>query len=137
MLDARITIIDGVMTSFDRKSKSIQFTDQRRYKKHLNFDVLVVCVGLVDKTLKDLGKALKEEKYSDTGKPLLTDRHLTVQPYVFYRRSILVQDILTGFERLGRPVATDHAQEAPTASARVRPVHPHAQLHIRSGAARH
>jgi hypothetical protein len=109
MLDARITIIDGVMTSFDRKSKSIQFTDQRKAKKHLNFDVLVVCVGLVDKTLKDLTKALKEEKYSDTGKLPMTFRCLAVQVHVFYRRSLPVQNFFAGVGQGRRAVGAAHA----------------------------
>lgn len=53
MLDARITIINGVMTSFDRKLKMINIVDHNDKAMTLDYDMLVICVGLVDNTIKE------------------------------------------------------------------------------------
>lgn len=72
MLDARITIINGTMTSFDRKNKTINIKDHQSKVISLNFDNLVICVGLVDNTIKEFKRekaALKErEKERDKDK---------------------------------------------------------------------
>ena len=53
MLDARVTIIDGKMTKFDRSSKMVFFTDHNGESLTLNYDILVLTLGLVDKTVED------------------------------------------------------------------------------------
>ena len=79
MLDARITIVDGVMTSFDRKTKSVTVVDHRGKKLIMNYDILVLSVGLVDNTLKELTrerprdtKESKENRRLDGGRLGLT-----------------------------------------------------------------
>lgn len=54
MLDARITLIDGRMSTFERKSKTIKFETRLNKSYFLNYDLLVMAVGLVDKTIEDL-----------------------------------------------------------------------------------
>lgn len=78
MLDARITIINGVMTSFDRKNKLINIKDHQNKHISLNFDNLVLCVGLVDNTLKEFKreKAALKEKEKDKDKDKEKDRDL-------------------------------------------------------------
>ena len=54
MLDARITVINGKMHSFDRKSKFIKFDTPPEKPYFQNYDILVLAVGLVDKTIEEL-----------------------------------------------------------------------------------
>ena len=60
MLDARITIIDGTMTKFDRSKKMISFIDKFGADKSLNYDILVLTLGLADKTIADITYSNKE-----------------------------------------------------------------------------
>lgn len=53
MLDARITVIDGKMSKFDRANKLLYFSDKNGENLNLNYDILVLCMGLVDKTTED------------------------------------------------------------------------------------
>lgn len=54
MLDARVTLIDGKFTIFDRKSKNLKFEAKNKQHYHLNYDILVIAESLVDKTVKEL-----------------------------------------------------------------------------------
>ena len=67
MLDARITIVNGVMKKFDRKSKTVLVRDHLDNHLILNYDLLVIGVGLVDNTVKDLArdKAVRSELQRD------------------------------------------------------------------------
>lgn len=67
MLDARITIVNGVMKKFDRKSKTVLVRDHLDNHLTLNYDLLVIGVGLVDNTIKDLArdKAARSELQRD------------------------------------------------------------------------
>jgi NADH dehydrogenase FAD-containing subunit len=54
MFDARITIIDGKMTKFDRSNKTVYFIDKHGDNLTIDYDILVLTLGLVDKTTEDL-----------------------------------------------------------------------------------
>jgi NADH dehydrogenase FAD-containing subunit len=56
MLDARITIVNGIMKNFDRKSKTVIVKDHLDNHLTLNYDLLIIGVGLVDNTIKDLSR---------------------------------------------------------------------------------
>lgn len=64
MLDARITVINGVMREFDRKTKSVVVLDHQNKSLTLNYDLLVIGVGLIDNTIKELArdKAVRAEQ---------------------------------------------------------------------------
>lgn len=66
MLDARITIVNGSMTSFDRKMKTINVIDHQNKKLVLNYDTLVICVGLVDNTIKEIYREKAKENRDNT-----------------------------------------------------------------------
>jgi NADH dehydrogenase FAD-containing subunit len=67
MMDARITIVNGVMKKFDRKTKTVIVKDHQDNHLTLNYDLLVIGVGLVDNTIKDLArdKAARSELQKD------------------------------------------------------------------------
>lgn len=70
MLDARVTIIDGKMTKFDRSSKMVFFTDKSGDNLTLNYDILVLTLGLVDKTVEDFKNS--KTKVVECKQPILT-----------------------------------------------------------------
>ena len=72
MLDARITIIDGKMTKFDRSNKVVSFVDHQNNPKSLNYDILVMTLGLLDKTADDI-KNPKKKKFKDSKEISLTN----------------------------------------------------------------
>lgn len=78
MLDARITVINGAMREFDRKTKSVTVLDHQGKTLTLNYDLLVVGVGLIDNTIKELTRdkaaraeqtQVKDPKTIETGRP--------------------------------------------------------------------
>jgi len=42
MLDARVTLIDGKFTAFERKAKILKFEAKNKKSYHLNYDILVI-----------------------------------------------------------------------------------------------
>ena len=65
MLDARITIINGVAKSFDRKTKTIKVVDHTGTEMMVDYDLMVISVGLVDNTIKELAREKgKDAEYS-------------------------------------------------------------------------
>ena len=51
MIDARTTVIDAKMVKLDKKEKRI-LIDRNAY---IPFDILVMCVGLIDTQLQNMG----------------------------------------------------------------------------------
>lgn len=48
MLDARVSVLDAKMVKLDKKKKRIDLDKDA----HLNYDILVIAVGLIDQVLQ-------------------------------------------------------------------------------------
>lgn len=99
MLDARITIVNGTMKKFDRKSKTVIVRDHQDNILTLNYDLLIIGVGLVDNTIKDLAREKasrpdlqKEAKEQPKDAKSIEDGILFLQDYAEIRNIWSIDD---------------------------------------------
>lgn len=79
MLDARVTIIDGMMTKFERGSKVVFFKDKEGTELTLNYDILVLTMGLMDKGID----MLKEGEAKAEGFENVKGLYSMDDPYIY------------------------------------------------------